>query len=604
MGACNAEEFGADGYPIECSNGTKDVDEVDIDCGGSCKKCQAGLACNTGADCLSGVCFELACAATPSRPTIMSFTASKTTASIGFSVKLQAVYAGGVGTIEPGIGAVENGATITTPPLTGNTTFTLTVKKDDLVETQKIDIATVQPPKIESFTSAVPAVHANIEGTTLKAVFSNGKGVIDQGIGEVQSGDTRPTGNLSLSKKYTLTVTNAADDKVTAAVDVEAAVPPVIQTFTAPGAVVSRFKSMNLTAVFTNGKGTIDMGVGAVTSGLAVKTPDVPFAGGTYTLTVKNGLGETATKQLSVTTKKEIFVTDYGADILAFDIDDSGDVTPKRIIATPLDELGILGMAINPVNNEICLANENPKSSITCFDLGGKFRPPYSQCVADLGYRELNPLPECFDPVKRRIMGPNTGFFGSTTVGAYQLAIFNNEIFLADKSSVIKVFNTTDTGDVAPKRTVTNGVANALAVSVNNNELYVANYNNASNSTVTVYPVGATAGTPPTRQWAVDQPTGITVEGNEAFVMNKVGTLTVYDKNTGATLRTLSGPNVKIGESYQCSVSLADNLLVCPDYSGDQTRIFPVNASGNQAPLRSIGGQATYMLATGSALIY
>ncbi len=595
MGACNADELGADGYPIDCSNGTKDVDEPDVDCGGACRKCGAGLACTTNADCASGVCFEAICAAQPSQPTIMSFTASKTKTSVGFPVKLQAVFEGGIGTIEPGIGAVENGATVTTPPLTANTTFTLTVKKDDLFDTKKIDIVTVEAPKIQSFASAVPAVRANTQGTTLTAVFSGGKGVVDQGIGEVKSGETRSTGILAQTKKYTLTVTNDADDKVTSSVEVEAAVTPAIESFTAPASVVSRFRPLTLSASFLGGKGKIDQGVGDVISGLAIKTPEVPRLGATYTLTVTNGLGEKVTASVAVTTKKEIYVTDYNADVLVFDIDDVGDVTPKRIITTPVNDQGILGMAIE--NDVLYVANENPATSITSYDINEGFRPPYSDC-------KDFPAADCFDKVKRRIMGPAT-----TINGAYQLAVSNGEIFLADKSSVIKVWNVTADGNVPPKRTLSGGIDNALAVAVSAGELYVANNSGAStNGRITVYPVGASGAAAPTRSFppipsavALD-PTGITVSGNEVFVMSKIGVMTVFDKNTGAQLRQLTGPNVKIAESYQCTVG--DNLLVCPDYPNNATRVFPFNASGNVAPLRSIGGNATYMAATGAALVY
>ncbi len=39
-----------------CRNGIQDVDESDVDCGGSCPPCVNGKACNSGEDCLSGFC--------------------------------------------------------------------------------------------------------------------------------------------------------------------------------------------------------------------------------------------------------------------------------------------------------------------------------------------------------------------------------------------------------------------------------------------------------------------------------------------------------------------------------------------------------------------
>ncbi len=50
--------------PEQCTNGMPDVGETAVDCGGSdCGSCADGLACVIGADCNSGVCTALICAA-------------------------------------------------------------------------------------------------------------------------------------------------------------------------------------------------------------------------------------------------------------------------------------------------------------------------------------------------------------------------------------------------------------------------------------------------------------------------------------------------------------------------------------------------------------
>ncbi len=41
-------------WPQHCSNGAKDDDETDIDCGGSCPKCADGRVCQVGGDCSNG----------------------------------------------------------------------------------------------------------------------------------------------------------------------------------------------------------------------------------------------------------------------------------------------------------------------------------------------------------------------------------------------------------------------------------------------------------------------------------------------------------------------------------------------------------------------
>jgi hypothetical protein len=44
-----------------CSNGIKDGNETDVDCGGSCPACSNGKQCTTGASCASGFCVDGVC---------------------------------------------------------------------------------------------------------------------------------------------------------------------------------------------------------------------------------------------------------------------------------------------------------------------------------------------------------------------------------------------------------------------------------------------------------------------------------------------------------------------------------------------------------------
>lgn len=48
--------------PLTCSNDIKDGDEVDRNCGGSCRRCLAGFTCKTNNDCASNVCRAGSCA--------------------------------------------------------------------------------------------------------------------------------------------------------------------------------------------------------------------------------------------------------------------------------------------------------------------------------------------------------------------------------------------------------------------------------------------------------------------------------------------------------------------------------------------------------------
>src|SRR5207244_8204372 len=46
-----------------CSDGVKNGDETDRDCGGACAACADGAACAKAGDCTSGVCSAAVCAA-------------------------------------------------------------------------------------------------------------------------------------------------------------------------------------------------------------------------------------------------------------------------------------------------------------------------------------------------------------------------------------------------------------------------------------------------------------------------------------------------------------------------------------------------------------
>ncbi|MBL0311310.1 MAG: hypothetical protein IPP78_01080 [Holophagaceae bacterium] len=78
----------------------------------------------------------------------------------------------------------------------------------------------VPAPSISSFTSSQASIPAGTS-TTLKAVFSNGSGTIDQGIGPVPSGVPISTGVLSTTRTFILTVTGTGTP-ATAAVTVTA----------------------------------------------------------------------------------------------------------------------------------------------------------------------------------------------------------------------------------------------------------------------------------------------------------------------------------------------------------------------------------------------
>ena len=153
-------------------------------------------------------------------------------------------------------------------------------------------------PVITSFAVAKAPLTAGTS-TTLTAVFSNGTGVISNGVGTVTTA-TPMTISPTTTTTYTLTVTNPIGVAVTSIVTVPV-VPAPVATSLSPGVnPVPYGGTTTLTPIFTDGVGTVDNGVGTVTSG-------TPFTSGvitgtkTFTLVVANTAGSTATKNVTLT---------------------------------------------------------------------------------------------------------------------------------------------------------------------------------------------------------------------------------------------------------------------------------------------------------------
>jgi hypothetical protein len=518
---------------------------------------------------------------------IKSFTAEREKITRGQIAKLTAVFDGS-GFIDHDIGDVKSGSPIETKPLDENTTFTLTVNDDKgMTFTQSLEIKVIAPATIKSF-KQVKVVRPG-EPSELVAEFEGGVGVVDQGVGPIQSGVPKSIGRLDATKTYTLTVTNAAGDPVTAQAEAEAAVTPVISRFDAPGPVVGRYAPTTLTAVFTGGKGVIDLDVGPVQSNVPVATKDVPAGGATWTLTVTNGLGESVKKSVSVTTKKEMFVTNYDGDVMVFDVDASGDVPPKRKILTRTGKnqgsgiTGLLGILVT--NDSVILANENGTPSISIFG------------IADRD-----------DAAPKRRLSGGAGWVEGVT-GAYLISMAGGELFVADKSSSIEVWNLTDTGAVAPKRKIQGAATqlnNAFGTWVDNGELYVTNngFGAQGAQTVTVYPQGASGNVAPIRTFplSVDIPSGVLVSGDELFVCS-ADAVTVLNKNTGAQLRQIKGAATKLA-AQACECSIADGEIFCASDINNVVVVFPTNANGNVAPKRIVGGPTSTLDACGTVDVF
>jgi hypothetical protein len=240
-------------------------------------------------------------------PAITSFTPAAATITAGSSTTLTGVFSNGTGSVDNGVGAVTSGTAVTVSP-SATTTYTLTVTNTAGASVTKQATVTVVPaPAITSFVSAAATITAGTS-TTLTAVFSNGTGSVDNGVGAVTSA-TPVTVSPAATTTYTLTVTNAANTSVTRQVTVTVVAAPAITSFTAAAPTITAGTSTTLTAVFNNGTGNVDTGVGAVTSGTPVTVS--PSSTTTYTLTVMNTAGATVTKPVTVTVVPAPAITSF-----------------------------------------------------------------------------------------------------------------------------------------------------------------------------------------------------------------------------------------------------------------------------------------------------
>jgi hypothetical protein len=232
--------------------------------------------------------------------------------------------AGGLG--DAGGAGGTDGAVTSLPDAAGEGVGIADAALDQIVATNPTDTAfdvatdgstSGATPDILSFT-ALPATISAGQSSTLSWTVTGATMLsLDQGAGTALVsvlGTTSQVVTPSKTTTYTLTLNASLTAQVTLTV-----VPlPSITSFVASPTVVSLGGSATLTAVFTGGTGMVDQGVGPVTSGGGSIGPidaglgDAGNDSGngtstgpinvatTYTLTVTNALGASATRQVTV----------------------------------------------------------------------------------------------------------------------------------------------------------------------------------------------------------------------------------------------------------------------------------------------------------------
>ncbi len=151
-------------------------------------------------------------------------------------------------------------------------------------------------PLISNFSASEASIVAG-DTVDLTAVFSNGTGSINNGVGSVSSNVVKSV-SPTTTMTYTLTVTNSDRVSVTANVAVTVVVP-VISSFTASPQSSITGSMVSLNAVFSNGSGSIDNGIGEVSSNVSLSVN--PTTTTTYTLTVTNDFGVSVSSNITVT---------------------------------------------------------------------------------------------------------------------------------------------------------------------------------------------------------------------------------------------------------------------------------------------------------------
>ncbi len=236
---------------------------------------------------------------------VSEFSVSAPLVRNGESAMLTALFSGGFGEIDHGIGAVESGVPVSTGAMAGTTRYTLTVTAEDgSAVTKSVAITVSNPslaksialaPTIASF-SATSSMFTMGDSAKLTAVFAGGVGTIDHFIGPVESGAEIATAALGEETHYTLTVTNEDGVSVRQSLTLNAIAAPSIASLEADATVLTSNTGTFITPIFTGGIGTLT-GHGEVKSGVRIMTGNLP-ADTTYTLAVTNAAGATVTQSI------------------------------------------------------------------------------------------------------------------------------------------------------------------------------------------------------------------------------------------------------------------------------------------------------------------
>ena len=235
----------------------------------------------------------------PDPPSITSFTANPTSVDLGEQSTLSWSVSGATGlSIDQGVGSVTpltSGSKEVTPDQSKvTTTYTLTASDTSDEDTTDTASVTINAPRITC--SASSSLVNPGDSVTLSWATTNATGVsIDQGVGSVTPvGSGTETVNPSTRTTYGFTATGPGG---TASCSATVKVRPVIDSFTADPASITRGQGSELSWTTTNSDSVTLDGSGVGKSG---RRTVVPWNTTSYTLRAANGDGQVS-KTVTVT---------------------------------------------------------------------------------------------------------------------------------------------------------------------------------------------------------------------------------------------------------------------------------------------------------------
>ena len=238
---------------------------------------------------------------------------------------------------------------------------------------------------ITSFETSVTTI-AEGSSVNLTAVFKNGTASINNNVGAVSSNVAKSVTPTSTTT-YILTVTNSIGDSITSSVTVTVLPAPTITSFTASSATIALGSSVNLTAVFSNGVGSIDNSVGTVTSNVVKSV--TPTSTTTYILKVTNSLGASITSSVTVTVLPafNIFPPGFFGGNYLHNITFTGSDTDSSIhTATLLEESGadttFNSISVKTIKETLLITNVGGGGSVS----GGLSNQYYTNDLNNLKY--------------------------------------------------------------------------------------------------------------------------------------------------------------------------------------------------------------------------